>query len=100
MIRRHGADPTYLSERLGALLDESVAVLKIDSGVVWRAGELRATHYDRRTSALSLADCILLATATHEDRIATSDHAVAATARNLGLSVIPLLDSKGNRLTS
>jgi hypothetical protein len=98
MIRRHGADPVHLSERLGALLDESVAVLKIDSGVAWRAGELRAAHYDRRTSALSLADCILLATATPEDKIATSDRAVGATARNLGISVIPLLDSKGNRL--
>ena len=79
------------------LLDESVAVIGVDAGVAWRAGELRATHYDRNHSALSLADCMLLASATPADKIATSDRAVGLTARKLGIDVIPLLDSEGNR---
>ncbi len=84
-------------ERLGPLLDESVAVLGVGSGAALRAGEIRAAHYHRKTSALSLADCILLAAAGLDDKIATSDRAVAATARRLGIDLIPLLDSKGER---
>lgn len=84
-------------ERLGPLLDESIAVLGVGSGTALRAGEIRAAHYHRKTAALSLADCLLLAAAGPEDKIATSDHAVAATARRLGIDLIPLLDSNGER---
>lgn len=84
-------------ERLGPLLDESIAVLEVGSGAALRAGELRAAHYHRKTASLSLADCVLLAAAGPEDKIATSDRAVATTARRLGIDLIPLLDSKGNR---
>lgn len=96
LIRRWGASPDQVAERLGALVDESVAVLGVNSTIAWRAGELRAAHYYRKTSALSLADCILLATATPNDKIATSDHAVAKTAGRLGIRFIPLLDSSGH----
>lgn len=97
MLRISGADPERLSERLGALLDESVDVLELGTNVAWRAGRLRAQHYDRKDTDLSLADCVLLATAGPEDEIATSDRAVAATARRLGIDLTPLLDSKGKR---
>lgn len=97
MLRISGADPERLSERLGALLDESVNVLELGANVAWRAGRLRAQHYDRRAMDLSLADCVVLANAGPEDEIATSDRAVAATARRLGIDVIPLPDSNGER---
>ena len=97
LIRRHGVDPSRLSERLGALIDESVSVLNVDVRMAWRAGELRAIHYHRKTAALSLADCVLLATAGPEDEIATSDGAIAKTARKLGIGLIPLPDSNGRR---
>jgi PIN domain nuclease of toxin-antitoxin system len=97
LIRRWGSTPEQIAEQLGPLVDEAVVVLPVDSRTAWRAGELRAAHYHRKTSALSLADCILLAAAGPDDKIATSDRAVAATARRLGIDLIPLLDSKGER---
>jgi predicted nucleic acid-binding protein len=100
LIRRHGIDPGRLAERLGALIDESISVLSVDARTAWRAGEVRAAHYNRKTTALSLADCVLLATAGPEDEIATSDRAVAATALELGIDLIPLPDSNGQRPAS
>ena len=65
--------------------------------VVWRAAELRRRNYRARTSALSLADCFLLATAEQGDEIATSDGPVLSVARDEGFDVIALPDSDGNR---
>jgi len=97
LVRRHGVSPGDLAERLGPLFDESIAVVAVDSQTAWRAGEIRAVHYHRRTAALSLADCVLLAAAGPDDEIATSDRAVAVTAQRLGIDLAPLLDSKGER---
>lgn len=97
MIRRWGASADEAADQVGPLVDESVSVLPVSSATAWRAGILRAQHYDRKTADLSLADCVLLATAGPEDEIATSDGAVAKTAHGLGIGVIPLLDSSGRR---
>ncbi len=97
MIRFHSADPKHLAERLGALIDESITVLEVASGAAWRAGEIRAAHYHRKTAALSLADCVLLAVVGPGDEVATSDGVVAATAIELGIGVIPLPGSNGRR---
>ena len=97
MLRTSGANWDLLSERLGALLTETVTVLAVDPGLAWSAGMIRATHYHRQAADLSLADCVLLASAGSEDEIATSDRAVADTARKLDITVVPLLDSQGGR---
>jgi predicted nucleic acid-binding protein len=95
LVRIYEIEPLILSERLGALIDEVVPVLPADQRIAWRAGELHATHYHRIRAALSLADCLLLATAEPDDRIATADAAVIATAQKLGIASTPLLDSRG-----
>jgi len=97
LIRTHHVDPAALSERLGAMVDEVLPVLTVDQRIAWRAGELHAEHYHRVRAALSLADCLLLATAEPDDEVATSDAAVIATAKKLGFGVIPLPDSRGKR---
>lgn len=97
LARRWGSSEDEIARQLGPLVDESVAVLGIDSRIAWRAGEIRAGHYHRSKSALSLADCVLLAAAGPDDEIATSDRAVATTAQRLGIGLIPLLDSDGER---
>lgn len=97
LIRKRRVEPATASERLGPLLDEVVQVMPTDRRIAWRAGELHAEHYDRARLALSLADCILLASAEPNDEVATSDTAVCATARKLGLGVVPLPDSSGSR---
>jgi len=95
MIRVFGTEPLALSERLGALIDEVLPVVPASQRIAWRAGELHAAHYHRVRAPLSLADCLLLATAEPDDEIASSDSAVIATARALGVGTIPLLDSQG-----
>jgi predicted nucleic acid-binding protein len=72
----------------------------VQSGIeeAWRAADLRARYYDRRTRALSLADCLLLAHAqTGGEEIATADPAVAEVARAEGLGLVPLADSTGSK---
>lgn len=100
LIRKHGVDPAVVSERLGALIEEVVSVLAVSERIAWRAGELHAAHYHRVSSALSLADCLLLATAEPDDEVATSDPSVIATARKLDIAVVVLPDSRGEMPTS
>jgi len=97
LVRRHAIAAEDLAERLGPLLNEAIAVVVVDPQTAWRAGEIRAAHYDRKTSSLSLADCLLLAATGPDDELATSDRAVAAAAHRLDIGLIPLLDSKGER---
>lgn len=97
LVRKHRVEPAAVSEHLGPLIDEAIPVVPADQRIAWRAGELHAEHYDRKNSALSLADCILLATAGPDDEIATSDGPLAATAQRLGIGVIALPDSGGAR---
>lgn len=63
------------------------------------AGELATTHhFARSTRELSLADCFLLATASRLGAaVATSDPAVAATARAESLELVGLKDIAGRR---
>jgi hypothetical protein len=70
-----------------------LTVLAVDQPTAWRAGEARATYYHRADSALSLADCLLLAGAGPDDRIATSDRVVIGAAEELGIATIPLPNS-------
>ncbi|MGB7589008.1 MAG: PIN domain-containing protein [Solirubrobacterales bacterium] len=97
LVRQHGVEPAAVSEHLGPLIDEAIQVVPVERRLAWRAGELHAEYYNRKTAALSLADCILLAAAGPGDEIATSDRAVAAVARKLGIKLIPLPDSRGRR---
>lgn len=63
-----------------------------------RAGQLRAAHYHRTTSPLSLADCVALAVADDRgEALATADPSLAAMARAEGVEVIGLPDAQGRR---
>lgn len=55
-----------------------------------RAAALRARYYDRRDSAVSLADCCLVAVATAADRVATADPAVLRMAEAEGIGTVAL----------
>lgn len=63
----------------------------------WQAAELRVKHYHRTRRPLSLGDCLLLAMATGEDRVATADPHVLATAQEEQIKWIALQDSQGRR---
>lgn len=78
-------------------MDDLVVGLPINILIAQRAGEIRAAHYSRRSSPLSLADCLLLASAEDDNEIATADADVLRVAEKLGIGTIPLLDSQGRR---
>lgn len=76
-----------------------IAVIDADIGM--SAGELHAKYYDRKTSPLSMADCVALATAAAlGEPLATSDPPLAAAAHAEGVTVIGLRDANGRRPAS
>jgi PIN domain nuclease of toxin-antitoxin system len=94
--RRERLPPAEVKSSVGTLLLE-VETRPLAEAEAWRAADLRARYYQRRTRALSLADCLLLASAADGDRIATSDPAVAEVARAEAIPVVALPDSAGRR---
>jgi uncharacterized protein with PIN domain len=96
--RVHRLDQRAIRQSLEPLLGDSLEVVLSTEAEAWQAAALRSTYYDKKTSALSLADCLLLAHATLAgDAIATSDPPIAGAARREGVHVEPLPDSSGNR---
>lgn len=80
------------------LLGNVLAPAISDESQGWLAAEIRGTYYHRQTSPLSIADCLLLAHgATDGGPIATSDGPVATAADVLGIRVVRLPDSAGER---
>jgi PIN domain nuclease of toxin-antitoxin system len=77
---------------LEPLLEGPLAAVALDSSVARRAAEIRAKHYHRTSRPISLADAVLIGSATRGDRIATADADVLAVARaeNLGTVVLPV----------
>lgn len=78
-------------------VSEVLVAVAPDEETAFRAGDLRQTHYAKRTCEISLADCYLIAAAGADDQIATADPAVAAVARAEGIAIVPLPDSSGRR---
>jgi uncharacterized protein with PIN domain len=80
------------------LLARVLSAVASSESHAWRAAELRAEHFDKKDSALSMADCFLLAHGLEDGGpIATSDRPLAAVARTERLAVIALPDSAGKR---
>lgn len=97
LIRRNGVQPALVVDHLDPLIEVSLGVVPVENRLGWRAGELRASHYERGGAELSLSDCALLAAAGPGDRLASSDGPLLSVAERLGLETIPLPDSRGRR---
>lgn len=95
--RRDGIGESELHRELSLLPGDALEVRPVTTGHAWRAAELRTRYYDRRERDLSLADCILLASAGPGERIATADPAVVEVARAEGLDVLALPGRDGAR---
>lgn len=67
-----------------------LAVIPLTEAHAWRAADLRARHYQRGGSAVSLADCCLVAVATAADRVATADLGVLRMAQAEGIGTVEL----------
>jgi ribonuclease VapC len=98
LVRRGGVTALEVRSLVNQLMAGGMAVEPVWLPTVRLAANLRADHYHRTRVPLSLADCICLATAIRLDAaLATSDPALARTARAEGIEVIALPDSKGKR---
>jgi predicted nucleic acid-binding protein len=95
LVRRDGHAEDAVREVVAGLGARGLGVVHDDDETPWLAARLRARHYRARGSALSLSDCILLASAEAGDAIATADRPVLAAARAEGIDTIPLPDSRG-----
>jgi predicted nucleic acid-binding protein len=97
LVRRAGWPEEGVRVGLSLLIGETVQVVAVGSDIAWRGASVRAAHYVKGSCEVSLADCILLASAVPGDRIATSDPALAFVARALGIELVPLSDSRGRK---
>lgn len=96
LVRTRGHEVDVVRERIELLMVAGLEVEPVWLRVMWLATSLRAEHYHRERTPVSLADCICIATAiTLEADLATTDPALAAVARATGVEVIALPDSGG-----
>lgn len=95
MARLYDADPDEVAVDIATLGLESPSPLDITTSVL--AGRLRARHYHRSTRAVSMADCVLAATAqVTGEPLATSDPHVLGLCHDEGIPAIPLPGSDGS----
>jgi predicted nucleic acid-binding protein len=96
LVRRTGADEEQARLDLQQLgLADPPA---LDPQLAARAGLLRARHYNRRTRALSLADCVAAETARRLGAaLATADPPLLEVCEAEGIAVIALPGSKASR---
>ena len=99
LLRRGGVPEADVRLHLSPLLDDAVQVLPVTEEHAWQGALFRARHYQRGSCEVSLADCVLLASARNGDRVATSDPAIAAIARAEGVDLVALPDTTGRRPT-
>ena len=90
VARKTGLSYEDIGEVIEPLLDGAIAPISVDFALARQAAEIRSAHYHRNRQALSLADCVLLAAAGGNDKIATADPDVLAVATKLGIETIEL----------
>jgi predicted nucleic acid-binding protein len=101
LVRRRGVPLADATERLAWLQIGGLVAVPVDEQIGLLAGEIHARHFDPRGRAVSLADCVTLATAlTLRDRLATADRALLAMASDEGCAVIALPAVEGYRSPS
>jgi len=98
LARHRGLGLAAITEKLNWLEAGGLEVVAVDGRTGRLAGELHARHDDRATRAVSMANCLALATASLlGERLATSDPHLAEVARIEGSEVIALPDARGRR---
>ncbi len=98
LVRIRGHDEESAHHGVLMIRLAGLDVLIVDDMIAEDAGVLRARHYHRTTAAVSMADCVGLATARRETAtLVTGDGALAQAARVEGVSVIGLPDRRGRR---
>jgi predicted nucleic acid-binding protein len=98
LVRVRSFPSSRVDEAVTWLQAGGLGVVDTDDVIALRAGDLRARHYHRQACAVSLCDCVGLATAQHlGEKLATGDSALAAIARAERVPLIALPNSTGQR---
>lgn len=99
LVRLAGADEEDAVLDLAELGLATPRPLSADLAI--RAGLLRARRYQRRTCAISLADCVAAETARASTApLVSSDPHLLETCHDEGIDVIPVPDTRGNTWTA
>ena len=98
LTRVFGSDPDDVHADLALLANAGMEIAPVTPDLGLLAGRIRAKHYHRDRTAVSLADCIAAATALSLNRaLATSDPALASVVRAEGGAIHGLPNSRGVR---
>jgi predicted nucleic acid-binding protein len=89
--RIQGISREHLQELTMPLVGERMKLLPIDERIARDAADMRARHYHRTRTPVSLADCILLAATGESDVLATADGPLirVAKAENVQVRTLP-----------
>jgi predicted nucleic acid-binding protein len=88
--RLYGVSIARAMEVIDPLLDGAVALIPLDLVIARGAARIRAQYYHRSSRPISLADAVLIASATPKDRIATADPDVLSVANSEGIESVAL----------
>ncbi len=88
LVRVYGGEPDEVMARVEELFEAGIEATAPSLDHAVRAGQLRARIFDRRDRRVSLADCVVVATAEPGDRIATTDGVLAELARDEGIDTV------------
>lgn len=89
--RTRRVPPARAKDAIDPLLDGPVDPIALTVELAREAASIRARHYHRTARPLSLADCVLLASGSAGDSVATADPDVLAVAPLVGKKPIALL---------
>lgn len=91
LVRSHRHSTADVAEKLDWLAAGGLMTVPVDDMIARRAGALRAGHYHRSRSPISLSDCVALATAmARGEALATSDGPLLEVARAEACPTLPL----------
>jgi PIN domain nuclease of toxin-antitoxin system len=90
LVRARRIPEPRVRAALEPLLDGSLRRIDVGFALVESAVRLRAEHYHRERMPLSLADCICIAAAGADGKVATADAAMLAVAGAEGVGTVPL----------
>lgn len=90
LVRRLGIDAQRATAALTELVSDAIRVLPLDLAAATRAGEVRARRYHRSNAPLSMADCIVIASASAGDSIASTDARLLEVAALEGVGAVEL----------
>jgi predicted nucleic acid-binding protein len=88
--RMQGIPRERLETVTAPLVGERMTLMAVDERIARDAADIRARHYHRKRSPVSLADCVLLAATGEADSLATADEPLLRIAEAENIQVVRL----------